>query len=102
MDFHALFRKAFGQKGGNPVETIIAELHKRRQELESASVRIGFIGEAGVGKSSLINAMLGQPVAPVGATTVAHNPEGEKYQHEAVTFVDLPGTGVPARPFKGY
>ncbi|HWG42109.1 MAG TPA: GTPase [Gemmataceae bacterium] len=102
MDFHALFRKAFGQKGGNPVETIIAELQKRRQELENASVRIGFIGEAGVGKSSLINAMLGRPVALIGATTIAHNPEGEKYQYEGVTFVDLPGTGVPERPFKSY
>jgi predicted GTPase/uncharacterized protein (DUF697 family) len=102
MNFLALFRKAFSQKDGNPVQTILAELRKRRQELETASVRIGFIGEAGVGKSSLINAMLGRAVAPVGATTTAHNPEGEKYQLDGVTFVDLPGSGVPERPFKSY
>ena len=102
MEFTALFNKLFGRKGENPLQTILAELHKRRQELESASVRIGFIGEAGVGKSSLINAILGRNIAPVGATTVAHDPEGEKYQYDGVTLVDLPGTGVPERPFKSY
>jgi len=102
MEFTALFNKLFGRKGENPLQTILAELHKRRQELESATVRIGFIGEAGVGKSSLINAILGRNIAPVGATTVAHDPEGEKYQYDGVTLVDLPGTGVPERPFKSY
>ena len=102
MDFGALLTKLFGRQGGNPVQTILEELHRRRQDLESASVRIGFIGEAGVGKSSLINAMLGRAVAPVGSTTIAHNPEGEQYQYDGVTLVDLPGTGVPERPFKSY
>lgn len=102
MDFGDLLLKLFGKKGGNPVQSIVEELHKRRQELESASVQIGFIGEAGVGKSSLINALLGRPVATVGSTTVTHNPEGEKYQFDGVTLVDLPGTGVPERPFKSY
>jgi predicted GTPase/uncharacterized protein (DUF697 family) len=102
MDFQGLLTKLFGRKGGNPVETILTELHQRRKDLESASVQLGFIGEAGVGKSSLINAMLGRQVATVGATTVAHNPEGEKYQYDGVTLVDLPGTGVPERPFKSY
>ena len=102
INFGDLFRKAFARKGGNPLQAILEELRKRRQDLESASVRIGFIGEAGVGKSSLINAMLGRAVAPVGSTTVAHDPEGEKYQYDGVTLVDLPGTGVPERPFKSY
>ncbi len=102
MDFSSLFTKLFRKKGGNPVEGILAELHQRRKDLESATVRIGFIGEAGVGKSSLINAMLGREVAPVGATTIAHNPEGEQYEHNGVTLVDLPGAGVPERPFKSY
>jgi predicted GTPase len=102
MELGDWWNKVFGRKSGNPVQTILDELHRRQQELESASVRIGFIGEAGVGKSSLINAMLGRPVAPVGATTITHNPEGEQYHFDGVTLVDLPGTGVPERPFKTY
>lgn len=102
MNFGGLLTKWFGRKGGNPVRAIIEELQKRRQQLESATVRIGFIGEAGVGKSSLINAILGRAVAPVGSTTVTHNPEGEQYEYNGVTLVDLPGGGVPERPFKSY
>ena len=44
MDFSALFTKLFGRKGGNPVQTILEELHVLQQKLESAAVRIGFIG----------------------------------------------------------
>jgi GTP-binding protein EngB required for normal cell division len=102
MDLGGLFSKVFRRNQGSPVEALLAELNRRRQELEAASVRIGFIGEAGVGKSSLINAVLGQPRATVGATAVAHSPEGEEYKHHGVTLVDLPGTGVPERPFKNY
>jgi predicted GTPase len=97
-----MLTKWFGQKGGSPVQTILEALQKRRQDLESASVRVGFIGEAGVGKSSLINAILGGEAAAVGSTTVAHNPDGEQYEYEGVTLVDLPGAGVPERPFKNY
>jgi predicted GTPase len=102
MNVGDMLKKCFGHKGGNPVQAILEDLHKRRQDLESASVRIGFIGEAGVGKSSLINAILGREAAAIGSTTVAHNPEGEQYEYEGVTLVDLPGGGVPERPFKNY
>ncbi len=102
MDFGDLLKKAFSRRTDNPVQAIVEELGRRLQEMESASVRIGFIGEAGVGKSSLINAILGRDVAPVGATTITHNPEGEAYPYDGVTLVDLPGTGVPERPFKSY
>ena len=99
--FTALLNKAFGQKGGNPVETILAELQQRRQNWRTPRYALASSAKrASANPASSTPCLAGS--RPVGATTIAHNPEGEKYQHDGVTFVDLPGTGVPERPFKSY
>lgn len=81
---------------------ILERLAEQRQRWESTQVRLGFIGEAGVGKSSLINAILGQRSAAEGVVAVNHSPEGEEYQHNQVILVDLPGCGAPDRRRETY
>lgn len=85
-----------------PIETITAELSRRAQELSDTSVRLGVIGMGGAGKSSLINAIFGRPVARVGAVTVEHPVEGEEYHVEGFRLVDLPGAGAVTRPAATY
>jgi predicted GTPase len=85
-----------------PVETIVAELVKRKQELDGATVRLGVIGMTGAGKSSLINAIFGRSVARVGVVSVEHPPDGEAYEIHGFTLVDLPGAGAISRPAATY
>jgi len=85
-----------------PIETIAAELLKRKQDLDATTIRLGVIGMTGAGKSSLINAILGRPVARVGVVTVEHPPAGEEFEVEGFRLVDLPGAGAVSRPAATY
>ena len=111
--FKPLRRLLFGSKNptaadlaarlkDKPIETITAELGRRHAELEHTLVRIGLIGATGAGKSSLINAVFGRKLAPVGAVTVQHSAEGEEYEINGVKLVDLPGIGGVQHPAATY
>jgi predicted GTPase len=101
----------FGQKADpellqrlkdRPIETIATELRKRQEALDRATVRFGVIGMTGAGKSSLINAVFGRPVAPVGIVTMQHPTEGQAYEIHGFELVDLPGAGAVDRPAASY
>lgn len=79
---------------------LIDELKRKGQEFDSAKVKIAFIGLSGQGKSSLINAIIGERVAKtdiVEATT-----DATEYHHGGLTLVDLPGCGTIKHPQASY
>lgn len=111
----SMFGRAFGRtpntapdelsesaKDTNWVRQVRNNLEGARAELEAAAIRIGVIGEAGSGKSSLINAIMGRAVAHVDDAEHAHPPEGEEYEVDGFKVVDLPGCGTQTYPKETY
>ncbi len=67
-------------------------------ELESTPVKVAFYGASGTGKSSLINALIGESVAYVGPETDA-TIEPQFYQWgDHIILGDLPGFGTSRYP----
>lgn len=85
----------------DPQQAVLQNLRGMEQQFEQATVRLGIIGESGSGKSSLINAIVGQPVAPVGSL-IETTQEPQEVPVEGLTLVDLPGCGTPTWPKDTY
>lgn len=80
---------------------LLKEFAQQKQDYENTKVKCGFVGRSGVGKSSLINAITGERLAPVGfgkETTV----EAHEYAHRGLVLVDLPGCGTERFPTSEY
>jgi hypothetical protein len=64
-------------------------------------VRIGLFGQPGAGKSSLINAIIGHDLAPVGVATDTTKGPADYIWNE-LALVDLPGYGTEGFPREGF
>jgi len=82
------------------LDAYIKEAAEQHWAFEHTQVRVGLIGRSGTGKSSLINAMVGEKLAPVGVVETTMEPE--EYQYNGLIVVDLPGCGTPKFPAKTY
>src|SRR5262245_38461410 len=80
---------------------ILKRLRLMQRDFEQATARLGFIGESGSGKSSLINAIVGQPVAAVGAL-IETTQQAQEVPVDGLTLVDLPGCGTARWPRETY
>jgi GTP-binding protein EngB required for normal cell division/uncharacterized protein (DUF697 family) len=70
------------------------------QNLDKTEVRIALLGRSGTGKSSLMNALVGERVAASGA--VETTTSAQEYNVNGLIFVDLPGGGTTRFPFDEY
>ena len=71
-----------------------AELKRQLEEESNKDIRVGIIGKVNVGKSSILNAILGEErsvVSSVAGTTIDPVDEVFEYAGKNVTFVDTAG-----------
>ena len=71
-----------------------AEDIKREDEVESNQINIGIIGRTNVGKSSLLNALVGEEravVSSIAGTTIDPVDEFIEYEDKVLNFVDTAG-----------
>lgn len=81
----------------NEAENIQAKLKER----ELVTVRIALFGQPGAGKSSLINRITGQKLAPEGVKT-DQTIEERPYDWQGLHLVDLPGYGTQRFPKENF
>jgi GTP-binding protein len=65
-----------------------------KEEIEKDHIKISIIGRPNVGKSSILNALIGEErsvVSPIAGTTIDPVDETYKYLDKTITFVDTAG-----------
>ena len=73
----------------DPIEDI-----NESTQLDDGEIRVAIIGRVNVGKSSILNALVGQErsvVSPVAGTTIDPVDESFEYKDKNITFVDTAG-----------
>jgi len=82
------------------IEDVLNNIKAQVDLWENTEVKIAVTGQSGSGKSSLINAIAGSKIAPVGFVETM---EPKEYKTEnGIILVDLPGCGTANFPFESY
>jgi len=82
------------------VNKIVEIFMQEEREFNNTIVKIGFTGQSGAGKSSLINAIIGAKVAKVGSTETTE--KSDSYIYNGLELYDLPGCGTQSFPVETY
>lgn len=83
------------------IEDVLNNIKAQVDLWENTEVRIAVTGQSGSGKSSLINAIAGSKIAPVGFVETTMEPKEYKTEN-GIILVDLPGCGTANFPFESY
>jgi GTP-binding protein EngB required for normal cell division len=90
------------------METVVDEqesgaeyVRAKAEEAQNTPVRIALFGQPGAGKSSLINAIVGQKLAPTGVENDVTTSRND-YNWNGLTLSDLPGYGTAKFPASDY
>lgn len=83
------------------IEDVINNIKAQVDVWENIEVKIAITGQSGSGKSSLINAIAGSKIAPVGFVETTMEPKEYKTEN-GIILVDLPGCGTANFPFESY
>ena len=78
----------------DPFDEIVRDINAQKEEEEDNKIRVAIIGRVNTGKSSLLNALLGEErsvVSDVAGTTI--DPIDEMIEHDGyeITFIDTAG-----------
>jgi len=83
------------------IEDVLKNIKAQVDSWENTEVKIAVTGQSGSGKSSLINAIAGSKIAPVGFVETTMEPKEYKTDN-GIILVDLPGCGTANFPFESY
>lgn len=84
------------------MKQLIAQIQRKNDRIRSTPIRIGIIGESGVGKSSLINAIAEGYIAEVGVVETTDKAQEYAIPGTNLVCVDLPGCGTTKWPVQSY
>ena len=83
------------------IEDVINNIKAQVDVWENTEVKIAITGQSGSGQSTLINAIAGSKIAPVGFVETTMEPKEYKTEN-GIILVDLPGCGTANFPFESY
>lgn len=85
----------------NELQSLQEKFLKDLNNFKNTKIKCGIIGRSGTGKSSLINAIVGEEIAEVGEVETTMT-LGDPIEHKGLNFYDLPGCSTTNFPKEGY
>ncbi len=85
----------------NELNDLLDKFRRDLENFKNTKIKCGIIGRSGTGKSSLINAIVGEEIAEVGEVETTME-VGKPIEHKGLLFYDLPGCSTKNFPKETY